>query len=123
MVQGPESGSHERRKLERHKVNDTISVVDFNNQAALGTLVDLHTEGFMLIGSLVQETGRIYSLRFELPRHINGCSDVILSAECLWLAPAMSDDNSLRWAGFQIQPGSIRSLLTIEDILGEFSQD
>ncbi|WP_317930364.1 hypothetical protein [Halioxenophilus sp. WMMB6] len=113
----------ERRSAKRHKLDDRIQAVDQTTGKELGTIADLHEGGFMLVsrGAVVMET--VYTVKLLLPRHINGCSEATLQAECLWISEAMVDSPDVVWAGFQIIPDSYRSLISMAEVIAEFRVD
>jgi len=66
------------------------------------------------------EVERVYAIKLLLPRHINGCSEVAIKAECLWVGEPMAEVQGLVWAGFHIFPESVRSLIGIDEVVAEF---
>lgn len=121
MALDPQAHGHERRQQTRHKLDDDVQVVNADSGKTLGIIADLHNNGFMLAGTGKVKTDRVYNIKLLLPRHVNGLSEVAFQAECLWISNSMSEESSLFWAGFQILPDTQRSLLSVNDVIAEFS--
>ena len=86
----------ERRRLDRHEVNGQVDAVDRLTGQTFGRLVDIHSEGLMLITDGTVDVGNIY--QFLLQKE----GDVWLEVgvECLWKNPANGDDRY--WSGFRV---------------------
>ena len=111
----------DRRRDKRYRLDDTVQVLDVDRDSVLGSIADLHAGGFLLVSSGADiETERTYSIKLLLPRHINGCSEVAVKAECLWVGEPMAECQGLVWAGFHIFEDSLRSLISIEEVVTEF---
>lgn len=88
------------RQMDRHKVNQHVLVVNSLHDQLLGNIVNVHEEGFMLIGnSVLLSEGGIYQLSFQFSSPVLETKKVSLGAECLWMRET-SDDQY--WAGFHI---------------------
>ncbi len=121
MVDISRNSDKDRRQDTRHKLDDTVQVLDVDSGKVLGTLADLHSGGFLLVSSgNGVEVERVYAIKLLLPRHINGCSEVAIKAECLWVGEPMAEVQGLVWAGFHIFPESVRSLIGIDEVVAEF---
>ena len=110
----------ERRSELRYELDDSVQVVDQSTESTLGVILDLHTSGFMLMCPNGAEQSQIYSLKFLLPRHINGCSELTLRATCLWAAESMSESQPMQWAGFSLLAINDHSVINLQDIVTEF---
>lgn len=111
----------DRRQETRYHLDDTVLVMDVETETVLGSIADLHSGGFLLVSSGgAVETDRTYSIKLLLPRHINGCSEVAVKAECLWVGEPMAECQGLVWAGFHIFKDSLRSLISIDEVVTEF---
>ncbi len=75
---------NQRRKLELHHVSSSVEVYDLDSGQMLGRVVDLHTEGLMLLSEQPIELHRSWALQVNLPMTLNGLSEFLLSAESLW---------------------------------------
>lgn len=65
----------QRRKLERHHVSASLEVYDLDSGELLGRVVDLHTEGLMLLSKQPIELDRSWALQVNLPMTLNGLSE------------------------------------------------
>lgn len=87
----------EKRRQTRVPVEDEIFVRDTVSGLVLGTLANIHDEGFMVISDGGLKEDHLYQLALEthpdaLPIH--------LGAECLWISETGTGDQI--WAGFHI---------------------
>lgn len=90
----------QRRQLKRIHVAQDVVVKDMLRDLSLGKLVNIHREGFMLIGESFVKENRLYQLTFSAPNIFQSASEISIGAECLWLKE--TDDTDVRWAGFHI---------------------
>lgn len=74
----------EKRKLERHRVSNSLEVYDLDTGDLLGRVVDLHTEGLMLLSERPIALFKSYALQVNLPMNLNGVTEFLLDAESLW---------------------------------------
>ena len=86
----------------------------------MGALVNITTEGFMLMSDTLIESNRIYSISLLLPDAMSGHKQVDLGTDCLW--SRVEVEGGRYWAGFQIIDASRSALDRIEALIGEFSQ-
>lgn len=88
------------RHMDRYKVNQRVLVVNSLCDQLLGNIVNVHQEGFMLIGHNVSLSDcSVYQLMFEFLSPVLGKSQIALGAECLWVRETSGEHC---WAGFQI---------------------
>ncbi|UTW44478.1 PilZ domain-containing protein [bacterium SCSIO 12696] len=100
----------ERRRLERHEVNGQVDALDRITGQTIGRLVDIHSEGLMLITSSAVEVGNIYQL--SLKKDGNIWLDV--GVDCLWKNPANGEDRY--WAGFRVIDATDDALAELENL-------
>lgn len=108
------------RELERHTVNGDVDVYDGLRDLYIGRLVNIHTQGLMVVGDLGLEEDRIYTLDLHLPEPVNGQLVIQLGADCLWTREA--DLVGKYWVGFSIidaSPQAIESIRGLVMLLGE----
>ncbi len=79
-----ESTMYEKRKLERQTVSTSLEVYDLDTGDHLGRVVDLHTEGLMLLSDKPIDLFRRFALQVSLPMTLNGLTEFFLDAESLW---------------------------------------
>ncbi len=89
-----------RRNLTRIPVNQSVFVRDAIRDLEVGKLVNLHNEGFMVIGGLDIQCDCLYQLTFNMAVPVDGESSIGVGAECLWRTETGGDDQY--WAGFHI---------------------
>ncbi len=103
------------RKLERKELNQAIVVLDTINGGVFGELVNITTEGLMVMTDREIETQAIFQLSLQLPEMIKGADHIIVGADCLWCRRA---ENFYRyWAGFQIIDASEKALAQIDGLI------
>lgn len=117
----PESNnlSAEQRRLRRRILSEPVHVYDRVSQSFMGRLVNIHTEGLMIMGNHPFTDERIYQLDLQLPVEINGRTMIPLGVDCLW---SRSEDDHVHWAGCKIIDVSTEALRDIEllmELLGE----
>lgn len=69
-----------------------LRVYDREDNRLLGHLVDITTEGLMLLSEAPLETGRSYSLRMEWPMESGEKGEILLEAESLWSRNDVNND-------------------------------
>ncbi|MDO3383417.1 PilZ domain-containing protein [Gilvimarinus algae] len=108
------ASSHEERSRERLGVNQSIDVYDNTRDIYLGRLVNIHSNGLMLIGDQPFEEDCLYRLDLHLSESVNNRNSIQLGVDCLWVRNA--DDNGKHWAGFTIIDASPQALEDIESL-------
>jgi hypothetical protein len=68
---GMKTGTIDRRRHRRWPLLLYLRVYDLDGDALLGHLVDLHTEGLMLVSSDPIPLGREFRLRLEMPAEVS----------------------------------------------------
>jgi hypothetical protein len=109
----------EQRKLPRHVLSGPVNVYDRASQSFLGRLVNVHTEGLMIMGNHPFTADCIYQLDLQLPQAIDGCDMIPLGVDCLW---SRSEDTHVHWAGCKIIDASEEALNQIEKLIKFFSE-
>lgn len=74
----------QNRKLKRRHLIYYLRVFEKNADQPIGHLVDISTEGMMLISEDPIKTGTVFELRMVLPVEIDGSREIIFSAESRW---------------------------------------
>jgi hypothetical protein len=109
------------RKLERKELTQPIAINDTINGGVFGELVNITTEGLMVITDREIETQAIFQLALQLPESLAGSDTLVLGADCLWCRRA---ENFYRyWAGFQIIDASNHAIEQIEALIGLYARD
>lgn len=93
------SYSDEQRAQVRIPVDEEIFVRDTVSGKELGTLANVHTDGFMMISDGGLKEDNLYQVVFE--RDLGSASmDLAIGAECLWISETGTGDQV--WAGFHV---------------------
>ncbi|MCP8899762.1 PilZ domain-containing protein [Gilvimarinus xylanilyticus] len=98
----------------RQATGQTVDVYDNTLDAYVGRLVNIHTQGLMVIGDQPFEEDRLYRLDLHLSHPVNERNSIHLGVDCLWVRNA--DDNGKHWAGFSIIDASPQALEDIETL-------
>lgn len=109
-----------KRQYTRKKANQHISVLNVLNGEALGTVVNLHSEGFMILGSSDIRADSVYQVEFVFEKKIDGRNHISLGAQCLWSRDADIAEQS--WLGFHIIDSYPEDQLTIEKLIQEIAE-
>lgn len=108
------------RELERHNINGDVDVYDSLRDLYVGRLVNIHTQGLMVMGDLALEEDRLYTLDLHLPEPVNGQLSIQLGVDCLWTREA--DLAGKHWLGFSIidaSPQAADAIRALVAMLGE----
>ena len=89
--------NEEKRRQVRIPVDEEICVRDTVSGMELGTLANIHDEGFMVISDGGLKEDHLYQVVFELG---DDKGVIELGSECLWISETGTGDQV--WAGFQI---------------------
>lgn len=109
------------RRLERKELVQPIAINDTINGGVFGELVNITTEGLMVITDREIETQAIFQLALQLPEPMAGSGMLVLGADCLWCRRA---ENFYRyWAGFQIIDASDHAIEQIEALINLYSKN
>ena len=111
--------SSQNRKLERREINRTVRIRDVIANALVGELVNITTEGMMLISDREVTTNSIFQLRLELPEPINNFTTIDVGVDCLWCRTA--DNFGRFWSGYQIIDASPAAIATIEALISNYA--
>lgn len=90
----------ERRGSIRHELNVQVDVVDQFSRGFLGMLVDVHLEGFLMMGELSFRPDRLYQVVLVAHALDHQLEVIPMGIDCLWTR-AMGQQDRV-WAGCQI---------------------
>jgi hypothetical protein len=108
------------RKLERRTLSKSISITNQLTGEAFGELINITTEGLMIISDEDIETGSIFQLVLNLAEPIDDEMSIELGADCLWCRKV---ENLTRfWSGFQIIDASEKAVQQIEALIDSFGE-
>ena len=94
------NNNEEQRKRTRTEIDRHVTVEDALLKTNIGKLVNLHDDGFLVIGSSEVRENCLYQIYFRFSELVHGVDHLSVGAECLWLRETGSGDQ--HWAGFQI---------------------
>ena len=109
---------HERRKLKRRHIVFYSRVFDRNSGVLLGHLMDITTEGLMLICDSPLETGKTYPIRMDLPEDTRDKPYLSFDATCLWNRPDVNP--AFFNAGFKVLNMTHEDMDLIENMIDEY---
>lgn len=109
-----------KRHLERNYLSDPVNVYDRPSQSFLGRLVNIHSEGMLIMGNYPFEEGRVYQVDLQVPESINGKTLISLGIDCLWTQT--EDGNVAYWAGCKIIDVSEDAMSDINDLIQKFGE-
>lgn len=110
------SGEENKRRLERRNLIYFPKAILRGSDEEFGRIVDITTEGFMLVRSQKAETGIVYDLRVIWTAENNREEEFTCKARLRWCRPDVNPD--LFALGFQIEnedalgDSSIRRMIT-----------
>lgn len=108
------------RRLERKRLTQAIPVHDVINGGLFGELVNITSEGLMIMTDREIETQAIFQLSLELPEPLLGSAQLLLGADCLWCRRA---ENFTRyWAGFQVIDASDLAMQQIDTLIDLYAR-
>ena len=108
----------EQRKHDRKYMINYLRVIDRNTEELVGNLVDVTTEGFMLISDDPIETGVDFELKLDLPEEIRGSRQISFDAHSRW---CKSDVNpEFCNTGFRLSNISTNDIAIIESLIQNF---
>ncbi|MHB9028686.1 MAG: PilZ domain-containing protein [Candidatus Latescibacterota bacterium] len=107
----------EKRKLHRSNLIYYLKVIDRDTDALLGHLVDITSEGIMLISEKPIPEKILYNLRLEFPHEIFGQETLDFSALSLWCRPDLNP--VFHDTGFKLQDVPLEHVLTIKKLVSE----
>lgn len=111
----------ELRTNQRHELNQPIPVIDTMNNENLGALVNINSDGLMIVCSNPLDVNRIYQIKLDLPEAINDSDSIELGIDCLWLKSG--EAHGVNWAGCSIIDADEPTSMVIEQLVQRYSTD
>ena len=108
----------EQRKHDRKYLIYYLRVFDRNTEELLGNLVDITTEGLMLISESPIETDMIFELKMDLPEEIRGSRQIVFDAQSRWCKNDVNPD--FYDTGFLLSNISSNDISIIESLIQDF---
>jgi hypothetical protein len=108
------------RAMHRHTISGDIDIYDSLRDIYLGRLVNIHTQGLMLVGDVPLEEDRLYELDMHIPDNGNGKQVLRIGVDCLWTRAA--DQNGKHWTGFSIIDSTPHAAEEIHKLIQSWGQ-
>ncbi|MBI9046018.1 MAG: PilZ domain-containing protein [Anaerolineaceae bacterium] len=105
------------RSLRRRHLIYYLRVFDLHSGKLMGHLVDITTEGVMLISEYPSEVGLELKMRMVLPFEILDKNELVFDATCVWCKKDINPD--FYAMGFQILEIPQEDLHIIEDLIAQ----
>ena len=109
---------HERREVKRRHLFFHLRVFDRDSGEKLGHLVDITSDGVMLISETPIKTDIIYKLKMKLPAEVLGVEQLNFTAKSMWCKKDVNPD--FYDTGFQITEASREHLAVVEKLIEEY---
>ena len=105
----------ERRKIQRRHLIYYLRVFERGTGQLVGHLVDISTEGLMLLSEEPIETDRVFYLRMTLPTEIHSSAHVTFNGRSIWCKPDNSPD--FYATGFSFEEVTTKDIRVIENLI------
>ena len=105
-----------RRSRHRNILSNVIDVIDQSNGETLGLLVNITTDGLMLVNPVGLKAENLYQISLNLSVPVLGNSEILIGVDCLWSRPS-SPEGDIHWSGCQIIDISDSMLASLEDLI------
>jgi len=109
------------RRLERAHLIYFLRVFDANSGDLLGQMVDLTTDGIMVIGEGAIPPRQKYTLRMDLPRNVAVGRHLTVEARCKWCRKDPSGD--FYNVGFRILDMSPEAHEVVDHLIARFYRE
>jgi len=96
-----DTGTPNRRTQRRRTLSGSVNIVNLMDGTVLGRLVNITTEGLMLVNASPLATDTLYQAVLELPEMLNNTMRIELGMDCLWTSPT-DPDADMYWSGCHI---------------------
>ena len=90
-----------RRSQRRRTLAGSVKIINQFDDVVLGRLVNITTEGLMLVNSTPLTTDTLYQVVLDLPESLNNTTRIELGMDCLWTSPT-TPDADMYWSGCHI---------------------
>ncbi len=108
-----------KRRLKRRDLIYYLSIFDRNTNQFVGQLVNITTEGIMLIAENPVKPNLCFEFRMVLPEKIDGRDEILFDAKSLWCKKDVNP--SFYDVGFQIEKVELKDVERIQSLIHEFS--
>ncbi len=108
----------EKRRIKRKHLIYYLRVFDINTDQVIGHLVDITTEGFMIMSEEPLKIDTIYQLRIDLPEEILGSRQITFEAKSIRCEKDVNPDFCN--TGFLFENINPNYFLTISQLVDQF---
>jgi len=108
----------ERRKQNRRILTFFSRVIDRRSERLVGYLVDMTTDGALIVGNLPLKVNNSFQLQIDLPESYGDQPLLDIEARVIWCAP--DEDPDLYRAGLQLINIKIADQAVLERLLKEY---
>lgn len=112
------NNGHHRRRLERRVLSQTVLVTDVLTTQKVGEVVNITTEGIMILADTQLVCNSVFMFELILPECIDGKQSIRIGVDCLWCKG--SDNFDRFWTGFQIIDADSNTTKLIENLIDNF---
>lgn len=105
-----------RRSKRRRTLTGVVEIVNKMDGSVLGRLVNMTTEGLMLVSTSPLTTDMLYQVTLNLPESVNDMNAIDLGMDCLWTSPT-TPDADMYWSGCHIIDISQDMFATLEVLI------
>ena len=109
---------HDKRQLKRVHLIYYLRIFDNESGANIGHLVDITTQGIMMISEEVIPAGKDFSFKMQLPATITGREEIRFNARCLWCKKDFNPDFYV--SGYQINEITSQEVKTITALINAY---
>ena len=107
----------EKRKLKRRHLIYYLQVIDRDKDKSIGFLVDITTNGIMIMNESPVETDKTFHLKVQLQTDLSQQSFLDFKAKSKWCKKSINAD--LYDTGFELIGVTAKDFRGIEDIISE----
>ncbi len=109
---------HNKRQLKRVHLIYYLRIFDKDSGENVGHLVDITTQGIMMISEETIPSGKNFFLRMQLPTTITGREVIEFTAHCLWSKKDINPDFYV--SGFKINSITTQEVKTITALINAY---
>ncbi len=108
-----------RRRLTRFIIEADVDVINSQTGSKIGSVVDIHHEGMMLMMRFIPQRDNLYPVRLEPRGEAAEVADhVDLVLDCLWVRAMETPGRA--WAGFRIIEKTATAATCIQNLIERF---
>jgi hypothetical protein len=105
----------EQRHCTRKVANEILIIADQITGNHIGRVVNISSEGLMLLSDEPIVTGSVYQLDLLLPNPQNNQEKISFAAEAVWCTEASQPESF--WSGFHIIDIAAEDVLVIDELI------